>query len=674
MRYGVSYYPEHKNPEELKSDIKLLKESAINTVRMGEFAWSRMEPEEGIYDFEWLKDIVRELGEAGIHTILCTPTACPPAWLIEKYPDILYMDNRRIRRPFGGRRHYCYNNEDYREYSLRITASMGRAFAGNPHIAGVQIDNEPAQEGTGRCCCPVCESKFRKWLAVEFGSIEEFNRRSGSIFWSQEYQSFEQIQIPVNTIEPGAVPQIRAYYENPTIRLLFERFSSNSQKEYQDLQARLLRKYLTVPITTNGTGLATNSIDYYDSTRELDCYAFDYYPDLRDARVDSFPYAFARGIKPGVPFWILEFMSGGGHRLGGSGRLQPNPGALKQSVVHSLAHGGQMMLHFQFRTYPFGAEQLNYAIVDMDGIPRRRYYEMKDTAELLKKLEPLEMTSFPGEAAICFDYNSHWALRLKPVNDPEFHYIDYCGKLYRHFEEIGINADVISLNADFSRYKLIMIPTAIIITPKQQQKIKQFVKEGGTVIATFLTSVKNEDNVGYTTSLPAGLTDLFGSTVEEVEPVFAKNHTKLSLHTRDGVQSGTDQIWSELLSGPSKALGVYEEDYKSGEKMISAHIYGEGHAYYVGTDLNEELYHTLLTDIAQEANINMLHIGREKNVEAICRYGDGKCYLILFNFTGRETVVTLPEGYRDYMTGESMGTNITITRNGFVCLYKSIGN
>lgn len=667
MKYGVSYYPEHKSPEELKHDLQLLKESGINTVRMGEFAWCRMEPEEGKYDFAWLKTVVEDLGSAGIRTVLCTPTACPPAWLVEKHPEVLYMDNRRIHRPFGGRRDYCYNNDIYRSYSVKIASELSKAFADSPYIAGVQIDNEPAQEGTGRCCCPLCEAKFRTWLEKEYGTIETFNQRCGTIFWSQEYDDFSQIPIPVNTIEVGAVNQIQAYYENPAIRLNFERFCSESQREYQDLQAAAVREYLDVPVTTNATGLATNSIDYYDSTRNLDRYAFDFYPGLRDAQVDSFPYAFARGVKKGVPFWVLEFMSGGGHRLGGSGRVQPNPGALKQAVLQSMAHGSEMMLHFQFRSYPFGAEQLNYAIVDMDGVPRRRYQEMKETASLLRQLEPLENTSFAGEAAICFDYASHWALRIKPVNDPVFQYVDYCGKLYHVLEEIGVNADITALNSDWSGYKLVLLPAAIIVSRDTQKKIRDFVNQGGTVLATFLTSVKNTDNVGYTDVLPAGLTDVFGVEVEEVEPVFDKNHTKLSLKLSENgevEETCEDNIWSELLGGPSQAAGVYKESYKAGSKVAAVNSYGKGLAYYVGTDLPQKAYKKLLEQVVKRAGVRQTRIDREEKVELVTRYGIREDYLFLFNFTAHRTTVSLPEGARDYLTGHPLAAQTVMEQNG----------
>ncbi len=674
MRYGVSYYPEHKIKEELKHDIHLLKQSGINTVRMGEFAWSRMEPEEGSYAFQWLVDVVNELGESGIDTILCTPTACPPAWLVEKHPDILYRDNRRVIRPFGGRRHYCYTNEIYRRYSEKITEALSQAFCDNPYVVGIQIDNEPAQEGTGRCTCEACTHGFHSWLKKRFHTIEEFNRRSGSIFWSQEYSRFDQIPVPVNSIEAGCENLIRAYYENPTVRLLFEEYASDMQIEYQDIQTKVLKKYFgeNVLITTNGTGLATNSIDYYKSFRSLDRYAFDFYPDLRDAKISSLAYAFGRGIKEDRPFWVLEFMSGGGHRLGGSGRLQPNPGALKQAVLQAFAHGAEMLLHFQFRTFPFGAEQLNYAIVDMDGVPRRRYFEMKETADLLKKLEALETAEFQNKTAICFDYASHWALRIKPVNAPDFDYLNYLEKIYTAFEREGISSDIISLQSDISRYKILVLPAAIILSRENQEKIRNYVADGGILVATFLTSVKNEDNVGYTEVLPAGLQDVFQTSVEETEPVFDKNRNRVRLALEEKTIITEDCSWSELLGGASEPLGMYLDDYKKNQKVISASRYMSGKAYYIGTDLNENAYRSLFRYIADSAGIKGLNIQREDKVEAVVRYLEDKEIVFLFNFTNRASIIWLKETYTDYVTNKVYNEKTRIERNETLILYRRI--
>lgn len=668
MRYGVSYYPEHKKPEELEHDIRCITESGINTVRMGEFAWCRFEPREGEYHFEWLDPVVEEFGKNGISTIICTPTACPPAWMIEKYPDILYMDNRGIRRPFGGRRHYCYNNETYRRYSARITEEIGKHYGANPYVAGFQIDNEPAQEGTGRCHCPACEAKFHTYLEKKYHTIEEFNERSGGIFWSQEYTHFGQIGLPVNSIEVGAQQQIEAFYENPTVRLEFERFASDSQIEYQKIQSDILKKHTKGFVTTNATGLATNSIDYYKSTKELDTYAFDYYPGLRNASVDSFPYAFARGVKGGKHFGVMEFMSGGGHRFSGSGRQQPNPGALKQAVFQSFAHGADLMLHFQYRTFPFGAEQLNYAIVDMDGVPRRRYFEMQETAALLKKLEPYEEADFANDTAILMDYDTHWALRIKPVNDPVYHYIHYCGEIYHHLQRSGIGADVCSYDADLSKYKAVILPGAFILREEYRRKLKDYAAGGGCLIATFLTGVKNGDNVGYTESLPAGLTDLFGVTVQEVEPIFADNTASVKLSFDGEEWTSRDSAWCDLLAGTAKMIGTYTDTYKAGSGVISENVYEKGTAYYIGTGLEPEAMRRLLEKICKKAGVSQLPFAVPENVEVIRRVYEGRNIYYITNFTQADAELTLSGRYTDLVSGEDVDGVCRMKPQGFAML------
>ncbi|WP_394924081.1 beta-galactosidase [uncultured Robinsoniella sp.] len=668
MQYGVAYYPEHKTREELQQDLKLLKESGINTVRMGEFAWCKMEPKPGDYRFDWLDEVVTELGEAGIKSIICTPTACPPAWLVYAHPEVLYVDNRGEARPFGGRRFYCYNNPVYREYSRKITEEIGRHFGRNPFVSGFQIDNEPAQEASGRCHCPACKSKFQKYMEVKYKTIEEYNKRSGNIFWGQDYNSFDQINPPVNTIEVSAEQTLPVYFENPTLRLEFERFASDSQIEYQNIQADILHQYSDYPVTTNGTGLATNSIDYYKSTKNLDVYGFDFYPGLRDAAVDSFPYAFARGVKDGKAFWVMEFMSGGGHRFCGSGRVQPNPGALKQAVIQSYAHGADMMLHFQFRTFPFGAEQLNYAIVDMDGIPRRRYYEMQETARILNQLKAYEHAEFVNEIAVCVDYDVHWALRIKPVNDPDFNYLDYAGRMYNLLEDAGYNADVIGYDADFSGYKFLVIPSAFIADRRFQEKLRRYVDNGGILLSTFLTSAKNEDNVGYTDSLPAGLNDVFGVTVEEVEPVFETNRTKLKLNLGNAVLESSDGMWSDLLEGNAKAIGTYTQDYKTGAMAVSEHTYGKGTSCYLGTDVDDESMMHLFAYFCEKAGIEKNPVCPKKKVEVIHRRQDGVDYYYVINFTAKNTSLLLEEPMEDVLNHCTYQQEVPLDRNGFALL------
>lgn len=657
MYYGVSYYPEQKSSKELAHDISLLKESGINTVRMGEFSWCRMEPKEGMFEFGWLDSVISELGQAGIRTVVCTPTACPPVWLTDKYPDLLYMDNRKVRRPFGGRRHYCYNHEGYREYCRKIAEEIGRHYGSNPYVLGFQIDNEPAQEGTGRCACPVCQHKFQDYLKNKYGTIEAWNQRSGSVFWSQEYDAFEQIKIPANTIEKAAQNLIMDHPENPTLRLEFERFSSDSQIGFQNIQRDELKKYTAYPVTTNTTGLATNSIDYYKSTKKLDNFAFDYYPELRDKMVPSFPYAFARGIKQGAPFWILEFSSGGGHAMRGYGRRQPTPGAMKLAAVQSMVHGAEMMLHFQFRAFPAGAEQLNYSIVDLDGKPRRRYYEMQETGRELRKLEPYFKAGFDNQAAICMDYDSLWALGIKPIHQDCFNYVNYCEKLYRLLAQVGINADVVSCDHDFTKYKLVIIPCGIIMDREIKRKCIAYTEQGGNLLATFLTGVKNCDNVGCTETLPAGLSDLFGISVEEWEPVFDDTRSKISMALNNGEETYRNELWSELLSGDAEGIGFYTDDFKQGMKAVTRHRHGKGSAYYLGTGLEEAGMKKLFENIAAHSGVlrnPVSVVGNSSNVEIVRKYLAKKVYYFIFNFD-RETVkVRMEEPLIDIRTDRTV--------------------
>ena len=364
----------------------------------------------------------------------------------------------------------------------------------------------------------------------------------------------------------------------------------------------------------------------------------------------------------------MEFMSGGGHKFGGTGRVQPNPGALKQAVIQSFAHGAEMMLHFQFRTFPFGAEQLNYAVVDMDGVPRRRYYEMQETARLLKQLEPLEKAEFANDIAVLIDYNVHWALRVKPVNDPDFKYLDYAGRMYRVLEENGYNADVVGYDADLSKYKMLVLPTAFVTTRKFQQKLRDYVEQGGVLLATFLTSAKNEDNVGYTDSLPAGLTDLFGTVVEEVEPIFKDNHTTVALELEGNMTESTDGMWCDLLSGSAKAIGSYTEDYKEGAMVIGENTYGKGLAVYMGTDLEEEALGNLFAYLAGKAGIAANQVKAAKKVEVVRRVLGEEEYYYVFNFTAKEAEIKTEAPMWDYLKNCRYESRIMLERNGFAVL------
>lgn len=641
MDIGVSYYPEHRDdPAQVAEEIRLMAEAGVTVARMGEFAWCRFEPEEGRYEFGWLDEAIEALGAAGIKTIVCTPTACPPAWLFEKLPGIRYVDHRGRARPFGGRRHYCYTDPGYREYSRRIAEAIGRRYALDERVIGFQIDNELAQEGTGRCRCPACEAAFRSWLERKYGTIGALNKRWGTIFWGQEYDRFGQIPLPATTIEPYTLSDMPGFYDNPSLRLDFELFSSESLASYQDLQARALREAGAKLVTTNATGTATNSIDYYEAFEGLDRYGFDLYPSLRHGRIDSFQYAHARGVKGGLPFWVLEFTSGGGHRLSGSGRLQPYPGALRQAALQAFAHGCELLAFFQFRSFLAGAEQLNYAILDADGVPRRRYFEMKEAAADIERLEGYLGSSRVGnEVAILFDYRVLWALRIKPVNE-DFDYLDWCRRIYDALGAGGFGADVLPFGADLSRYKLVVLPSAMLMGEETKAALKAYVAGGGSLFATFLCAAKNLDNVGSAESLPCGLDDLFGIRVAEVEPVFADTVCEVSIETEGGRMTGKSAHWLEALESRGASMpGRYATSFRAGQGALGRNSYGSGTAWYLGVGLDPASLRSTLEAAALEAGARRPPFGLPSEVEAVTRILDGRPTYCVLNFREEEVAI-----------------------------------
>lgn len=669
IRYGVSYYPEHRSAEEMEKELLLLKESGMNVVRMGEFAWCKFEPRDGVFEFTWMDEAIEKMAGIGIDTILCTPTACPPAWLIEKYPEILYVDNRGFTRPFGGRRHYCYNNPIYRKYSERIAEEMARHYKDNPHVIAYQIDNELAQESTGRCHCDYCKGKFQKWLENKYKTIENLNERWGTIFWGQTYDHFGQINMPIATIEVGAEDPIYAYYDNPSLRLDYERFCSESNIEYQEIQRRALRKHTDVIITTNATGVATNSINYYESFKDLDVYAYDDYPSFRAQRLGSFAMAFARGVK-NKNFWLLEYQSGGGHGLRGTGRLQPYPGALQQAAIHAFASGADLVAHFQFRTFLIGAEQLNYAIVDADGIPRRRFYEVKQAASDLKVLNDyLEKSKIINKVAICFDYDAYWALKIKPINEGVFDYVKYSREIYNTFVSMGIGVDVVSYNNELDNYDLVIVPTPFVMEEGFKNRLKDYVRNGGKLVTTFLAGAKNEDNVGMFESLPCGLTDLFGIRVGEVEHVTNETVSQVRINIGGHTAEGSNKYWTEVLEPVgAEVIGVYADTFRKGQALVSKNPYGKGYAYYIGTGFDSELLKTFLEGLAAECGIQGLPFKIGNGMEVIKRNMDGKEIYCIFNFLHSEVTLQLDSTYREILSNKELSGQIKIGPRGYMFL------
>ena len=290
---------------------------------------------------------------------------------------------------------------------------------------------------------------------------------------------------------------------------------------------------------------------------------------------------------------------------------------------------------------------------------------MQETAALLKELEPYWKSEFACRAAVCFDYRTLWALKIKPVNRDEFDYLAYCERFYHLLEELGIQADVISYEDDFERYEAVFLPAAFVMPESMREKCRDYVRKGGRLAATFLTGVKNRDNAGYTETLPAGLTDLFGAEVEELEPVIPDTHMQVRLKIREGGLC-RDGIWSEWLKGPARPLAVYEEGYKKGRMVISENTFGEGKAFYIGTDLPDGEMKQLLLHICAGMERSPIHTeGVSGHFEVIHRKMDGEDIYFVFNFTSEDPRLSVSRPLRSLRTGKISRHLIQVKRCSF---------
>ncbi|HEX6606420.1 MAG TPA: beta-galactosidase, partial [Chloroflexia bacterium] len=454
--FGVDYYPEHWPEERWPIDARLMAEAGFNIVRLAEFAWSRLEPQEGRFDFAWLDRAIAGLVAQGIRVILGTPTASPPPWLMEAHPDLYRVDDQGRRLTFGNRREYCPNHPLYHDYTRAIVTAMAAHYAEHPNVVGWQIDNEFGDH----CYCPVCRRAFQDWLRHRYAGLDALNAAWGTIFWSHVYTDWAQIPVPAAT---GGSP-------NPGLALDFARFASDSYVAYQQLQIDILRGHTAAQfITHNLMGFKYNKINYYDLARSLDLVSWDNYPRTQwsfTAEVDPSGPALAAatmyGLK-GQPFWVMEQQAGpGGWEMVSA---MPRPGELRLWAYQQIAHGADGLVFFRWRTARYGTEQYWHGLLEHDGRPSRRYEEVARLgAELRRAGERISASRVEAQVALLLSYDSRFAFQIQP-NNPGYSYAEHFHALYRTFYERNVAVAVVDPASDLSGYRLVLAPPLYVLAP-----------------------------------------------------------------------------------------------------------------------------------------------------------------------------------------------------------------
>ncbi len=644
IHFGVDYYPEHWPRERWETDAKLMQEMGVQVVRMAEFSWFKMEPVEGEFHFEWLEDAVALLDSYGIKTVLGTPTAAPPAWIIKKNPEIQPIDMQGRRRHFGGRHHDCQSNPTYRAHIKRFVTAMTKRFADNPGVIGWQIDNELGNSHWEFCMCDSCKLRYQEWLEKKYKTIETLNDAWGTAFWSQGFNSFTQIGTPL----------ITAVGENPSAMLDWRTFCSDLIVDFAKWQADIIRENCPNHFVTHNYMCFDEKVNYYDLGELLDFVSNDIYPagnwqqqPHQPCHMMAASHDVMRGYKK-KPFWMMEQQA----NIAGWGTMGHalDPGQMAAWAMQSVAHGADAVVFFRWRTCAMGTEQYWHGILGHSGIPGRVYQEAQS---MIKTFEP-HMEEFQGsmpktEVAIVHSFRQAYAFGIQP-NHPELWYVGQLHKYYKGFYDKKIPVDFVQGMDDLSQYKLVVAPLQYIMTPELEQHYIDYVANGGHLVLTMRTGVKDDNNLCMTDRyLPGRLGDICGIEIPEYDCLFCKEGSAMF-----GSKDYPIEKWADIITlKGATALAEYGSSFYKGTPAVTENAYGKGKVWYVGTEPTEDFMADLTEHFVKYSDVESLGTAPE-GVEMMTRENASQKWVFVINMTNENKVYSLGDSYK-MLEGEREG-------------------
>ncbi|MGB5558938.1 MAG: beta-galactosidase [Paracoccaceae bacterium] len=537
---GVCYYPEHWPEDQWADDAARMAETGLTWVRIGEFAWSRLEPHPGKLDFSWMDRAIGVLGGEGLQVVLGTPTATPPRWMLDKHPDMLALNAAGQPRKFGSRRHYCFSHPGYRDECRRIVTHLAERYGQNRHVAAWQTDNEYGCHNTTVSYSAAARAGFRTWLAQRYQSVEALNRAWGNVFWSMDYSSIDEIDLPNQTVTEA----------NPAHVMAFRRFASDQVVEFNRLQTNIIRRHSTAPILHNYMGRITD-FDHFAVGADLDIASWDSYPigflsDRLEATEDhkaaymrqgdpdfqAFHHDLYRAVGHGR-WWVMEQQPGPVNWA--PWNPAPLPGMARLWAWEAFAHGAEAVCYFRWRQAPFAQEQMHAGLLRPDSKAAPALAEVAEVASELATIP--EAGTARAEVAIVFDYASAWAWEAQPQGR-DFDYFRLVFAVYRGLRRAGLSVDILPPGCDsLNAYKLVFVPGLMTVPPKLMSALQD---HDGTLIVGPRTNSKTAE-FAIPTPLPPAL-DFLDATVSLVESL--PPSAVIPLHG-----SGAARHWLERLEG-----------------------------------------------------------------------------------------------------------------------------
>lgn len=640
---GAAYYPEAWPEDQIAPDIAAMIRSGIAVVRIGEFAWSKMEPREGVFVFDWLHRVIDQLEKAGISVILGTPSATPPIWLEELDPEMRLLDDQNLRHDHGGRRHCCSNNPTYVRYSLRIAEAMAREFGDHPNVIGWQIDNEIAAFDYG-CFCPHCITLFREHLKKRYGTIENLNRRWNLNLFSQEYADFDQI------------PQPRPHtWHSPHLKYEWATFHAQSHIRFIHAQGEILHKYTHAPVGTDMMPVFNQ--DYEAMNAPLDVVQFNHYEDEFTLWRDSFWFDFMRGLKD-RPFWVTETATCWNGATSTPSNLRPY-GFCQANSWLPITLGAQANLYWLWRQHWAGHELMHGAVLHSSGRPMHIFGEVQQiAADYAKCSDFLSGTRVKPDMALMVSSTCDYLMKQQEVVwEPDGHQWEtaYTKRLYmvhRPLVEMGIRPDVIPTGKDLDSYRLLFTPFLLTMEEKDlHRRLRAWVEAGSTWIAGPMCDIRDDIGAHYI-DRETGILEALTRSVLAYQVPDSDHRTTLSWADSSPFRA---ERWLQLFDAPEDAevLVSVTAGYPTleGKAVVFSVPLGRGHIIVLGTIPSPEDCQRLMAYAQTLSGTSRLSI--TGSVAAARREGPAGRGITATEYAGKPASIHLDGTYRDLITGEA---------------------
>ena len=603
LLHGGDYNPEQwlDRPDILAQDIELMKKARVNTVTLGVFSWSVLEPEEGVFKLDWLADIIHNLYANGIRTILATPSAARPAWLAHKYPEVRRVRADRVRELYNRRQNYCYTSPIYREKVRIIDQKLAQRFGDDPAVILWHISNEMG----GDCHCALCQAEFRRWLQARYGTLAALNKAWNARFWSHDYTDWEQIESPA----PQGENAVQA------LALDWKRFVSDRHIDFLKFERDTVKEIAPNAKFTVNMMYRFDGIDYFKMAKEIDVASWDNYPTwhkpsetVEETALDTAMMHDLFYSMKDKPFLLME--SSPSFTNWQPVSKQKKPGIAELAALQTVAHGADSVLYFQWRASRGAEEKLHGAVIGHDGREdARSFTETAQVGQELEVLAEIKAVKREKQAAIVHDWQNKWA--LEGSCGPRNAGMGYWDELKRHYNALareGIAVEFVDQNADLTGYGLVVVPMLYLLTDAFAKKLCAFAQSGGTVIVTYWSGVVDESDLCRLGDTPYGLTELLGLRRTEIDGMYDGETRRCMPSAGCTLPAALASTLCEVAAldekDPAEPLSLYDEDYFAGYPAAAVHRYGKGRAYYLASRFDEAFYRAFYHDAAKEIGLS----------------------------------------------------------------------